>query len=143
MAESDLERVMGIAATLATAPQWSRSAYESAIAAEAEPKRIALVAEHSGEVTGFAIARVVAPVAEIETIAIQKNAQGFGFGSDLMRAVFEELKLVGVNEVELEVRASNRQALWFYGQVAFVEVGRRRLYYRDPDEDAVLMKIEL
>jgi [ribosomal protein S18]-alanine N-acetyltransferase len=145
MAESDLDRVMEIAAALATAPQWAGSAYEAAISTgdgtgEEGLRRIALVAEHSGEVIGFAIARVVASLAEIETIGIRKNAQGFGFGSDLMRAVFEELKLVEVNEVELEVRASNGQALWFYGQLDFVEVGRRREYYRDPVEDAVLMR---
>ncbi len=45
MAEGDLDRVMEIAASLATAPQWTRGAYEAAIAGGDGPRRIALVAE--------------------------------------------------------------------------------------------------
>jgi [ribosomal protein S18]-alanine N-acetyltransferase len=143
MAERDLDRVVAIADSLPTAPHWGRSAYEDAIAAGNEPARIALVAERSGEVIGFAVVRVVVPGAEIETIAIDGRAQGFGFGSSLLLATLEEAKLAGVSEVELEVRVSNGWALRVYGRAGFVEVGRRRAYYADPLEDAVLMRREI
>jgi [ribosomal protein S18]-alanine N-acetyltransferase len=143
MVGRDLDRVAAIANSLQTVPHWGRSAYEDAIAAGNEPRRIALVAERSGEEIGFAVARVVIPAAEIETIAIDGRAQGCGFGSSLLLAMLEELKLAGVSEVELEVRVSNERALRVYGRAGFVEVGRRRGYYADPVEDAVLMRREL
>lgn len=143
MVESDLDRVMEVAASLATAPQWARGAYELAIASGDGPQRIALVGEHSGEVTGFVVARAVGPVAEIETIGIDPKAQGYGFGSSLLLAVLEELRLIGVSEVELEVRSSNERALRVYVRAGFLEVGRRRGYYGEPVEDAVLLRIEL
>ena len=141
MVASDLDRVMGIAASLATAPQWTRAAYEAAIASGDRPRRIALVAERSGEVIGFAIARVVGPVAEIETIGIDGKMQGRGFGSSLLLAVLDELRLAGVEDVELEVRSSNERAIRLYERVGFFEVGRRRGYYREPVEDAVLLRL--
>jgi ribosomal-protein-alanine N-acetyltransferase len=143
MVEGDLDRVMEIAASLATAPQWTRSAYKNAIASADGPRRIALVAERAGEVIGFVIARVVGPVAEVESIAIAGNAQRYGFGSSLLLAALGELRLAGAEEVELEVRSLNRAALWMYERAGFSEVGRRRGYYRGPVEDAVLLRLEL
>jgi [ribosomal protein S18]-alanine N-acetyltransferase len=143
MVEGDLDRVMGIAASLATAPQWSCSAYETAIGSGDGPRRITLVAERSGEVIGFVVARVVAWVAEIETIAVDGKAQGVGFGSSLLLATFDELRLAGATEVELEVRASNQSALRFYQGAGFGQVGRRRGYYREPVEEAILLRLEL
>jgi ribosomal-protein-alanine N-acetyltransferase len=147
MVESDLDGVMAIASSLATAPQWARSAYDAAIACGDGPRRIALVVERTGEraaeVIGFVVARLVAPVAEIETIAIDQKAQGYGFGSSLLLAALEELRLAGAEDVELEVRPSNDHALWFYQHAGFGEVGRRRGYYRNPDEDAVLLRLGL
>ena len=143
MVEGDLDRVLGIAASLVTAPQWSRSAYETAIGSGDGPRRITLVAERSGEVIGFVVARVAALVAEIETIAVDGNEQGVGFGSSLLLATFDELRLAGATEVELEVRASNQSALRFYQGAGFGEVGRRRGYYRAPVEEAILLRLEL
>ena len=147
MVEGDLDRVMEIAASLGTAPQWTRGAYEAAIAGGDAPRRIALVAERAGErageVIGFAIARVVGPVAEIETIGIDRKAQGFGFGSSLLLAVLEELRLAGAEDIELEVRASNKRAIRLYERAGFLEVGRRRGYYREPVEDAVLLRLDI
>ena len=140
MLEGDLDRVMEIAASLPTAPQWTRAAYETAISGGDGPRRIALVCEHSGKVIGFVIARVIAQLAEIETIAIAADAQGYGFGSSLLLAALKELRLADVTEVELEVRASNEPALRLYRHAGFGEAGRRRGYYKGPDEDAILLR---
>ena len=143
MAEGDLDAVMAIAASLPTAPQWDRSAYEIAIRIGDGLRRIALVGEHSGEVVGFAIVRVVASLAEIETIAVAAEAQGVGFGSRLLQAALQEARLAGATGVELEVRLSNEEALRLYARAGFLEVGRRRGYYREPVEDAVLLRLAL
>ena len=69
MTVADLDRVMEIAAGLKEAPHWARAAYLAAIDPAGAPRRIALVAE-SGSLAGFAVASVVMPQAELETIAV-------------------------------------------------------------------------
>jgi ribosomal-protein-alanine N-acetyltransferase len=147
MAEGDLDRVVEIAASLATAPQWPRSAYVAAIALNVLPRRIALVAEFAGEVAGFAVASLVGPgadfEAELESIAVAKSVQGHGIGAALLARLVTNLGLVGAEKLALEVRESNAAALGLYERAGFREVGRRRGYYRDPVEDAVLLRLDL
>jgi ribosomal-protein-alanine N-acetyltransferase len=88
---------------------------------------------------------VLPPRAEIESIAVEVKAQGFGFGSSLLQAMLQELKLAGVGEVDLEMRESSGQGMpgLIYRRAGFREVGRRREYYRNPLEDAVLLRLRL
>ncbi|WP_263351615.1 GNAT family N-acetyltransferase [Acidicapsa acidisoli] len=143
MVESDIDSVMMIASLLPTAPQWSRGAYETAISADGIPKRIALAAEYSGELKGFVIARFLYSLAEIETLGVDVSAQRNGIGTSLLVAALDELRLAGVDEVELEVRPSNERAWRLYERIGFSEVGRRRGYYREPVEDAILLRLGL
>ena len=145
MAERDIDRMIAIASALPTAPQWPRADYEAAVAAGDRVRRIALVGEHVSDLIGFVIASVLAPQAEIESIAVEAKAQGFGFGSSLLLAVLQELKLVGVDEVDLEMRASSSHGMagLMYDRAGFREVGRRRAYYHNPSEDAVLLRLRL
>jgi ribosomal-protein-alanine N-acetyltransferase len=137
----DLGAVMEIAAGLKTAPQWPRAAYEAAIDPVAVPQRIALVAEIGGQAVGFAIASVIAPEAELETIAVGVNEQRRGIGRALLGALFRELEMRGAGEVTLEVRASNGAAQAFYRAHGFAEFARRAAYYADTGEAAVLMGV--
>jgi ribosomal-protein-alanine N-acetyltransferase len=140
MAEGDLDRVVGLAASLPTAAQWPRSVYEVAIAMGGALRRIALVAESDGALAGFAVASLAGPLAELESIAVAGEMQGRGIGAALLAGLIRELRLAGVEELELEVRESNRKAAAFYARAEFLEVGRRRAYYHDPVEDAVLLR---
>jgi ribosomal-protein-alanine N-acetyltransferase len=145
MCEADLDEVMAIAASLKDAPHWARAAYVAAMDEGSAPKRVALVAEgvEAGGVAGFAVASVVAPEGELESIAVSAGEQGRGIGKFIFSALVEELKAAGVREVLLEVRASNGRALGFYRSLGWNEAGRRPRYYADPEEDAVLMRVEL
>ncbi len=171
---ADVERVFMIAWSRKHAPKWTKAAYFSALMAEAMPRRIALVAEDSGEghaplvvdwkapgfvetdhattvegeaksgrVVGFAIASLVPPQAELETIVISAAEQRRGIGKRLMTAMAEELSAAAVSEALLEVRASNERALGFYRSMGWRETGRRPRYYAEPEEDAVLMSLAL
>jgi len=145
MRASDLERVLGIAETLPEAPQWPASAYLSAIDPVGSIPRIALVAsvaEDDGTV-GFLVAGLVPPEAELETIGVSGALQGKGIGKSLLLALVEKLRGECINVVHLEVRASNDRALGFYRAMGFQESGRRPRYYADPEEDAVLMALDL
>ena len=137
---ADLDRVVDLAQSLETAPHWPRAAY-ARILEEKEPRRVALVAEEAagGAVAGFAIAVLLPPEAEIETVAVAPGRQRRGIGSRLLGDLVARLATVGITLVHLEVRASNRAALALYGRAGFSERTRRSRYYADPVEDAVIL----
>jgi [ribosomal protein S18]-alanine N-acetyltransferase len=145
LAAGDLDNVLEIAGSLPQAPQWPRSAYVAAIDPESLPRRIAVVAEcvGTGAIAGFAIARVVEPEAELETIGVARGMQRSGIARRLFAALAGELRSAHVTEVTLEVRASNAPALALYRSLDFSEYGHRVRYYVDPVEDAVLMRLNL
>lgn len=143
MRESDVGQVLAVAGRLAEAPQWSGKAYLAAIGLDSAPPRVALVAESANEVVGLAVASVMAPQAELESVAVAASAQRQGIATALLRELVEELISSGVEEILLELRVSNARAFAFYEQFGFVQVGRRRSYYQDPVEDALLLKLEL
>lgn len=144
MTVADLDRVMEIGVNLPEAPHWPQSAYLDALNADSMPRRIALVAEpDSGSLQGFAVASLLPPQAELESIAVSSESQRQGVGRKLIGALAGELRQAGVRDLWLEVRASNQAAQSFYRSLGFAETGRRRAYYADPIEDAVLMLLNL
>ena len=145
MTEADLDRVIEIEQSLTEASHWPRSAYLAAMNPEATPHRIALVAEKPGSrvLAGFAVASLLPPQAELESIAVAAQFQRRGLAGQLFFALATELRTAQVIEVLLEVRASNRGALGLYRHLGFAESGGRPRYYLDPVEDAVLMRLQL
>jgi len=95
------------------------------------------------EVVGFAIASVLPPQAEIETIAVSPAEQRNGIGRLLLSALLEELTRMEVTEVLLEARQSNRPALSLYRSLGFGQTAVRLGYYADPQEDALLMVLQM
>ena len=145
MTQVDVERVIDLANGLKGASQWPRGVYTLAIDRGAAPPRIALIAEELPKQTllGFAVAMVLAPEAELETIAVAAPGQRRGVGRRLFAALAAELSAEGANDVHLEVRSSNSQALAFYAALGFEECGRRPRYYSGPAEDAILLRLRL
>ncbi len=144
LAERDVDRLVEIAAGLEQAPQWARGVYVSLLE-DAGRGRIVLIAEDagSGSVAGFVVVRRIAPEAELESIAVAREFQRRGLARGLFLALAGELGRQGIEEILLEVRAGNAAALALYRSLGFVEEGRRRGYYGDPVEDAVLMRKQL
>jgi ribosomal-protein-alanine N-acetyltransferase len=147
MRQGDLEAALAIAGSLKEAPQWPRAAYEAAIDECATPWRLALVAEvleeGAEEVAGFAVASLIAGVAELESIAVAACFQRRGVAAGLLQSLLERLRDAGATEIVLEVRPSNEAALALYGRAGWVRVGVRTGYYRDPEEDAVILGMRL
>lgn len=145
MAHADLDRIIAIEQSLTAAPHWARSAYLTALDPQAAPPRIALVAElpNSSVIAGFAVASLIPPQAELESIAIAVELQRRGLALQLFSALTAELRAAHILELVLELRASNQQALALYQRLGFTETGRRTRYYHDPVEDAVLMSLSL
>jgi ribosomal-protein-alanine N-acetyltransferase len=143
MAAADVPRVMEIADSLPEAPHWPESAYLDALNPESIPRRIALVVVGSGNVQGFIVASLLPPQAELELIAVSAGSQRQGMGRMLFDLLVHDLRGVGVLEIVLEVRTSNRAAVTFYRSAGFGQTGLRPAYYVDPIEDAVLMRLQL
>ena len=145
MPSADLDRVNEIERSLEHAPHWPHSAWVSALDPLTVPHRLALVAEYpsTSSIVAFAVASLLPPQAELETIAVAPEAQRRGLARFLLAALRKELKSAHVTDVILEVRASNRPAPALYLDLGFVETSRRPRYYADPVEDAILFSLRL
>lgn len=105
----------------------------------AELDGVALVAVSEEAVLGYAFARAAADEGELRNLAIHNAHRRRGLGARLVEAVVGRLAAAGVRTLYLEVRPSNATARTFYRQLGFIEVGRRRRYYRRPVEDALIL----
>jgi len=97
------------------------------------------VAEGDGTL-GYVIAHRAADEAEILNLAVVPEGRRRGIGRALVAALLEALARDGAKAVFLEVRASNTAAHALYRQFRFLPVGRRSRYYRNPTEDAVILR---
>jgi len=105
--------------------------------------RLALVVEEDSQVKGFLIGRVLGAEWEIENMVIAEQAQKQGLGTALVSEFLGLARKTGGLIVHLEVRESNLAARRLYEKCQFAETGRRRSYYRHPEEDAVLYTLRL
>ena len=99
-----------------------------------------LVAEHEGVVVGHAVASVVADIAELQRLAVASTQRRSGLATALLDAVVSRAREAGADRLLLEVREDNAGALAFYAARGFVEVDRRRRYYRDGTTAVVLRR---
>jgi [ribosomal protein S18]-alanine N-acetyltransferase len=104
---------------------------------------LAFVSERAGEVTGFLMGREVANEAEVFNLAVMPKCRRQGEGGALVSTALEEMRSRGVERVFLEVRESNLGAIAFYERFGFSKIGRRKIYYRDPEEAAITMEKKL
>ncbi|WP_449452431.1 ribosomal protein S18-alanine N-acetyltransferase [Streptococcus suis] len=89
------------------------------------------------ELVGFLAIHTVLDEMEILQIAVRADFQRLGIASQLMAAVMD-----WEGDIFLEVRESNSAAQALYTRQHFTKIGKRKDYYRNPVEDAVLMKRE-
>jgi ribosomal-protein-alanine N-acetyltransferase len=95
---------------------------------------------------GFALIQVIAPEAEVLTIAVDPSLQGQGKGRALLDATLALAADLGVESLFLEVAEDNAPARALYDRAGFTETGRRRGYYARPEAapvDAILMACAL
>jgi len=101
------------------------------------------MSERAGVPTGFIFGRVVVDEGEILNLAVRQAYRRSGEGTALVRRLLGIFAEKGVRRVFLEVRESNRAATAFYERLGFRESGRRKDYYRDPVEAALLLSLEM
>jgi ribosomal-protein-alanine N-acetyltransferase len=140
MRADDVEVVAAIEAEAFTSP-WSAETFMSLLD---RPGLELLVLEDAREgVIGYAVLWCILDQGELANVAVTPAVRGRGLGKYLLGRVLDVARARGIATVYLEVRPSNAQAVDLYRQFGFVEVGRRKGYYDQPREDALIMAAKL
>lgn len=100
------------------------------------------VAVDNGMVYGYVGSQSVLDGADMMNIAVHPDYRKQGIGYALIERLIAALKEKNVISLCLEVRVSNESAIGLYSKMGFAVVGKRPGYYRNPREDAYIMRKE-
>jgi [ribosomal protein S18]-alanine N-acetyltransferase len=142
---TDIEAVLAIERGAPEAPHWTEHEYRKLlVASEGAAHRRLFVCDDPAGILGFAVGMVLDAggvcEGEIESLAVREEARRKGIGRTLCEAVISWCEEWKAAEVILEVRASSAGAIHLYEQLGFRRTGERKAYYREPSEDAILMR---
>lgn len=101
------------------------------------------VVEGEGGIVGYAFFRTCLPECELLHVVVAPEQRRRGLGEFLVDQVLGQLAAAGCTCCLLEVRESNVAARQLYDKMGFFQVGRRKKYYRQPVEDALLMQRDM
>jgi len=100
------------------------------------------VAEVDGRIVSMIVVWLFVAEAHIATLATHPDFRRQGIAKKLLAHALQYLISEGAQSSFLEVRASNAAAQEMYRKFGYKESGRRQHYYKDNDEDAILMKLD-
>lgn len=116
---------------------------ENSIASELDNKlSLWLVALEDDKVVGYVGSQTVLGETDMMNIAVHPDYRKQGIGTALIVGLIGALEKRGSHSLMLEVRVSNETAISVYRKLGFDEVGRRKNYYRNPKEDALILRKE-
>jgi [ribosomal protein S18]-alanine N-acetyltransferase len=118
---------------------WSPSSFRFEIEENPYASLFVLRRIRSPVVIGFACVWIVDQEMKLNNVAIHPRWRSRGLGTRLLSFLLDFAVAQGCLEVTLEVRPSNEAALSLYRKMGFVQVGRRKHYYSDTHEDALVM----
>lgn len=160
MASGDLPEVMGIDRASFPAP-WpelaflqelnnrnahffvAREAHTDAAPRSALRRLLDRGLAQRGSIVGYAGMWMFFDEAHIATIAVRPDRRGEGIGEQLLLFMVGLARSLDAIFITLEVRQSNTSAQRLYSKHGFLETGRRKRYYHDNGEDALIMTLEL
>jgi ribosomal-protein-alanine N-acetyltransferase len=137
MQVGDLSAVAAIEAA-SFSDAWPRSAFAELMPRGYARLRVAVAA--NGEVCGYCVLLLAGGEGEIANIATHPAWRGLGVGRALLREALAAADEALAEAIFLEVRESNAAARALYAAQGFVQVGRRKQYYQQPAEDALVMR---
>lgn len=133
---ADLDAVAAIEAATFPTP-WSKDSFRQELERNVAARY--LVAEKDSQVIGYAGAWVILDESHITNIAIDEAFRGCGYGRQLTESLMQYISNLGAAYATLEVRKSNLRAQNLYKSLGFIQLGVRKRYYEDNQEDALLM----
>ena len=102
-----------------------------------------LVAVEDGQVLGYIGSQSVLGESDMMNVAVHPDHRRKGIAEALVEALSRDLKERGNVCLTLEVRDSNTPAIALYEKLSFTQVGLRKNYYRNPKEDALILRKSL
>jgi ribosomal-protein-alanine N-acetyltransferase len=148
MDEHDLLEVVEIEQQSGLSP-WGWNAYHLELSSEhrnlmwvARLARTGLSSSREA-LAGYVVARLGAGELHINNLAVRESYRRQGIGRLLLSQILERARKAEAMAAFLEVRASNFTAQSFYERCGFRVVGRRRNYYPEPREDALIMRLDM
>ena len=116
---------------------------ENSVASELEnPLSFWLVAEEGGQILGYVGSQTVLDETDMMNISVHPDYRRKGIANSLITELIDGLKRRGSRMLTLEVRASNFPAIALYSSYGFQQIGLRKNYYRNPKEDALILRKE-
>lgn len=103
-------------------------------------ENIYIMAENNGSTVAYCTITALYETADLCNIAVKERYRRLHIASRLLSECIIRCKGLGVTRILLEARQSNLPALNFYKKMDFMEIGRRKEYYKEPCEDAVIME---
>jgi ribosomal-protein-alanine N-acetyltransferase len=149
MTEHDLLEVVEIEA-LSGLSLWGWDAYHKELQSEQDVIMLVARRQTAGSgpgdpagIAGFIISRLIAGELHVNNVAVRAEFRRQGIAAQLLEAVIDWGSRNHARMALLEVRAGNTAAQALYSRCGFQVVGRRRRYYSQPVEDALLMSLSL
>lgn len=138
MNESHVARVAALEALCFSDP-WS----EKSVASELNNSlSYWLVAVEGERVAGYVGSQTVIDETDMMNIAVHPDFRRQGIAEALVEALVDKLKEKGSRCLTLEVRESNLPAITLYEKLGFTQIGLRKNYYRNPRENALILRKE-
>jgi len=134
LAYGDLPQVIAVERRAFTTP-WSLAMFVLELS---KPSGICLAAVRGGRIVGYLVCSRYDTVWHVMNVAVDDRLRRQGIASALLERLFAEADGPG-EQYTLEVRPSNQAAIELYEQFGFGAAGKRRRYYHDNREDAVIM----
>ena len=136
MREADVPTVQEIEKEIFSTP-WPRNAYYRELASRNTAHYIVL--RRDAEIIGYGGMWRVYEEAHVTTIGVRRDQHHGGYGRILFAALVQAAYELGARWITLEVRTSNDNAMKMYEAFGFKVIGRRKGYYTDNGEDAIVM----
>ena len=135
MLASDADEIAAIEEMTFAMP-WSRKDFWAEAVNE---NAIYIVGTVDNKVIAYAGVWISFEEAQVTNVAVHPDHRDQGIGTKLFARLIEEVKTRGVTAITLEVRPSNKAAIKLYENFGLKSVGRRKGYYLDNGEDALIM----
>ena len=139
MITTDLEAVSAIENASFSSP-WSAGSIIDAIGRHGYITRVAAAGD---QIDGYIIAIHLADEGQLLDIAVHPGQRHMGIAGALMEELLRIMREQGCRVLYLEVRSSNIPAIGLYEKLGFISISTRKGYYKNPVEDALVMKLEL
>jgi len=139
MEQKDIDQIVEIEKIVFPSP-WSKASIEAELSDNNLANYLVLVKDNEEEtVMAYCGVWKILDEGHITNVAVHPVYQGHHYGRFLMAAMINWCKDNEINHMTLEVRPSNEKAIKMYSHFGFTEAGRRKAYYEDNGEDAIIM----